>query len=173
MIPDFWGQKDKSGVPLTGNRVPRALKQLASGETGIAPVNLNDFERQYLKMAEEPEEYPLAAVLPTRAHVFKEKFPQIPESRYWNVDFPAHDPVTNQKVLKLGLIFQFGEDTIDLVRGRTDLNLQKDGTIEIVLEWDERWAPEKLWKDDFAKDVKPVLRQQALDMLKDLPGYKA
>ncbi len=171
MLPEFWMQKDEAGSVMTGARIPEVLKTISAEQTGIAMVNLRDFEKEYLELAATPTAKPLAVLMPCRAHLWKEKFPPVPDTRCTNADFPARDPYTGQISLKGGMILQLGRQRVGQAKGKPDVNLAKDGTIELILERDERWAPNKLWKEkaDFHQEIKPELFKMALEMVRGFP----
>ena len=49
----------------------------------------------------------------------------------------------------MGCLLQMGKGSIDLVQGHVDFRLDREDTVELIAEWDERWSPalQKLLED--------------------------
>jgi len=62
-----------------------------------------------------------------------------------NVQFPAFDHILEKDVLKFGVLFNIGEQPIFLHSNNVDLTFSDSEAVEMVAEWDKRWAKKVPW----------------------------
>ena len=128
-------------------------------------MNYKTFEKDHLEHAKEQQEEPLAFLIHGTAVQFHQKFPQIPEGRFVERDWPTKDPLTGAEHLRSGIILQMGKGTIDLIMGQADFKLERSDTLELIAEWEEQYSPElkKLFEDkEFTEKIRTTLKKKVM-----------
>ena len=139
---EFFQQKDALGIAAAAGPLSLSAATVQKGDSGITTMSYRTFEDKHLEHAKTPQEEPLAFILHGEAVQFKSKFPQIPAGRFEDLDWPGKDPKTGLDILKSGTILQMGKGKITLLEGRADFRLDRETTVEMCAEWDERYSPE-------------------------------
>ena len=96
---------------------------------------------------------------------FHQKFPQIPEGRFVERDWPTKDPLTGDEHLRSGIILQMGKGTIDLITGQNDFKLERSDTLELIAEWDEKYSAElrKLFEEkEWTEKIRAAMKKKVM-----------
>ena len=164
-IKEVDGSAASGGVSVVRHPTVHAPASVRRGTGGMCHMNYKTFEKVHLEHAKEQQEEPLAFLIHGTAVQFHQKFPQIPEGRFVERDWPTKDPLTGAEHLRSGIILQMGKGQIDLIMGQADFKLERTDTLELIAEWDEQYSPElkKLFEDkEFAEKIRTTLKKKVM-----------
>ena len=133
-IKEVGGGLESGGISAVRHPIVHAPAGVRRGTGGMCHMNYKTFEKDHLEHAKEQQEEPLAFLIHGSAVQFHQKFPQIPEGRFVERDWPTKDPLTGDEHLRSGIILQMGKGTIDLITGQNDFQLERSDTLELIAE---------------------------------------